>query len=150
LKKYLNGATKDDVTEVPFVLDASVTLGWCFRDEPRKMIDIVTDRLEADDQAHVPLIWWFEIRHAALMGLRRQRVTAAHVLDFLTTVKGANIVVTPLPVASIVFDLAERHRLSFYDAAYLELAQRESIPLATLDQALARAATAEGVPLIGA
>ena len=49
-----------------------------------------------------------------------------------------------------VFALAQRHRLTFYDAAYLELAQRERIPLATLDQAIARAAIAEGVPLIGA
>ena len=56
----------------------------------------------------------------------------------------------PIPNEYAVLDLAQRHRLSFYDAAYLELAQREGISLATLDQALARAATAEGVPLIGA
>jgi len=114
------------------------------------MIDVVTDRLEADEPAHVPLIWWFEIRHAALMGLRRHRVTAEHVLDFLATVNSVNIIVAPLPVASVVFALAQRHRLSFYEAAYLELAQRENIALATLDQALARAAVAEDVPLIGA
>jgi predicted nucleic acid-binding protein len=56
----------------------------------------------------------------------------------------------PLPVAGAVFVLARRHHLTFYDASYLELAMRERIALATLDQALARAAIAEGVPLIGA
>ena len=55
-----------------------------------------------------------------------------------------------LPSDDTLFSLAKRHRLTFYDAAYLELAQREGIALATLDQALSRAATAEGVPLIGA
>ena len=54
-----------------------------------------------------------------------------------------------LPKAEAVFALARRHGLTFYDAAYLELAMRERIALATLDQALARAAIAEGVPLIG-
>ena len=60
------------------------------------------------------------------------------------------IYIAPLPQTSAAFDLAQRHNLTFYDAVYLELAQRENIPLATLDQALVRAAIAEGVPLIGA
>ncbi len=135
---------------MPFVLDASVTLGWCFLDERQDLIEIVEDRLEGDDQAYVPLIWWFEIRQAALMGLRRKRVSIERVLDFLARVKRTEIVVASLPVSSAVFDIAQRHQLSFYDAAYLELAIREGIALATLDHALVRAATAEGVALIAA
>lgn len=141
---------KDGATDMPFVLDASVTLGWCFLDERQDLIEIVEDRLEGDDQAYVPLIWWFEIRQAALMGLRRKRVSIERVLDFLARVKRTEIVVASLPVSSAVFDIAQRHQLSFYDAAYLELAIREGIALATLDHALVRAATAEGVALIAA
>jgi predicted nucleic acid-binding protein len=55
-----------------------------------------------------------------------------------------------LPDAGAVFALAQRHQLTFYDACYLELAMRERIALATLDQALVLAATAESLPLIGA
>ena len=135
---------------MPFVLDASVTLGWCFRDEQQKLTDVVGQMLRGGENALVPLIWWFETRHAALMGIRRQRVTWEQVVDFLSQVDSALIHMAPMPNEFAVLDLARRHRLSFYDAAYLELAQREGIALATLDQALSRAATAEGVPLIGA
>jgi predicted nucleic acid-binding protein len=134
---------------MPFILDASVTLGWCFPDERQDLIRRVEDMLE-NDQAYVPLIWWFEIRQAALMGLRRQRVSIERALDFLAVVKKAEIVIAPLPASSVVFDLARRHQLSFYDAAYLELAQRENLALATLDHALVRAASAEGVAMIAA
>jgi predicted nucleic acid-binding protein len=134
---------------MPFVLDASVALGWCFLDERQDLIRRVEDMLESD-QAYVPLIWWFEIRQAALMGLRRQRVSLERVFDFLAVVKRTEVVVAPLPVSSVVFELARRHQLSFYDAAYLELAHRESLALSTLNHALVRAAAAEGVALIAA
>ncbi len=135
---------------MPFVLDASVSLGWCFRDEQQRLTEVVSELLRNGETALVPVIWWFEIRHAALMGIRRQRVTSEQVVDFLSQVNDALIQMTSIPSEYAVLDLAHRHRLSFYDAAYLELAKRENIALATLDQALARAAAAEGVPLIGA
>lgn len=135
---------------MPFVLDASVTLGWCFRDEQQDLINSVSMMLRGGEQARVPLIWWFEIRQAALTGLKRQRVTEERVVDFLAEVNRAPIAIDPLPPSSSLFKLARRHQLSFYDAAYLELAQREGIALATLDHALVRAASAENVPLIAA
>jgi predicted nucleic acid-binding protein len=135
---------------MPFVLDASVALGWCFRDEQQLVTDLVGEMFVGKQRALVPLIWWFEIRNAALSGIRRQRVTAQHVDAFLSRVSSAPIDLAPLPNEAGVWGLAHRHRLTFYDAAYLELAQREGIALATLDGALARAATAEGVALIGA
>jgi predicted nucleic acid-binding protein len=134
---------------VTFVLDASVTLGWCFLDEQQHLTEFVGKMLSEKQRALVPSIWWFEIRNAALSGIRRQRVTSEHVDTFLSRVARAPIEIAPLPAEQAVFALAHRHRLSFYDAAYLELAQRETIALATLDQQLARAAAAEGVPLIG-
>lgn len=71
-------------------------------------------------------------------------------MEVLARIDNAPIDFAPLPQDDVIFALATRHRLSFYDAAYLELAQSEAIALATLDQALARAATAEGISLIGA
>lgn len=135
---------------MPFVLDASVTLGWCFGDEQQRLTDVVNDMLEENEMALVPQIWWFEIRHAALMGIRRQRVTTERVDGFLQKIADAPIQLKALPDDRAVFDLAHRHRLSFYDAAYLELALRENVALATLDQALARAAATERVALITA
>jgi predicted nucleic acid-binding protein len=70
--------------------------------------------------------------------------------NWLATTMRAPISLDTLPSENAIFALAKRHRLTFYDAANLELAQREGVALATLDQALARAAAAEGVPLIGA
>lgn len=135
---------------MPFVLDASVTLGWCFQDEQQYLTAIVSVMLTDGARAKVPGIWWFEVRNAALTGIRRQRVSIKDVERFLSQISNAPIDRTAVPDDRPILELALRHRLTFYDAAYLELAQRENIALATLDQALARAATAEGVPLIGA
>lgn len=98
----------------------------------------------------MPAIWWFEIRNAMTTGLRRKRVTDQAVGSFLSDLLLLRIALDPIPADAELFALAERHRLTFYDAAYLELARREDCPLATLDDALARAAATEGVALIGA
>lgn len=134
-----------------FVLDASVTLCWCFKDESQQpAADHAAELLLGKGRALSPTIWWFEIRNAMLSGIRRNRVSEADVGSFLSDLSQLNLAVEDLPDDSDVFVLARRHNLTFYDAAYLELARREKIALATLDHALARAASAEGVPLIGA
>ncbi len=81
--------------------------------------------------------------------MRRGRITEASMTQSVAAIVNLPISIAPLPLEEAVFTLAHRNRLTFYDAAYLELAQREAIALATLDGALARAATAEGVALIG-
>ncbi|NVN85796.1 MAG: type II toxin-antitoxin system VapC family toxin [Rhodopseudomonas sp.] len=132
-----------------FVLDASTAVAWCF-DEANPIADFALD-LAKMIQPSAPAILWFELRNAALVGIRRGRITADRTVDLLARIERIRIEISPLPTApGAIFALANRHRLSFYDAAYLELAQREGIALATLDQALARAARAEAVPLIGA
>ena len=98
----------------------------------------------------MPAIWWFELRNVLLTGERRKGATPAQTDEFLEFVSTLRIYIDNLTNDHAVMALARRHRLTFYDAAYLELAQRESIPLATLDYALARAASAEGVALIAA
>ena len=133
-----------------FVLDASVTLCWCFEDEQSPVADQAFSLLRSDGEALVPILWWFEVRNVAMRGIRQKRVSQAEVTAFFLSLAVTPVALDELPNEIAVFHLAQRHNLTFYDAAYLELARRESIPLATLDQALARAAIAEGVPLIGA
>jgi predicted nucleic acid-binding protein len=134
---------------VPIVIDASVMVNWHFPDERSAEGEAVLRMLNRQS-AYVPAIWWFEIRNVLLLGERRGRSTREQAEQFLAFLRSLPIEVAELPDEAAVMDLARRHRLSFYDAAYLELAQQRSIALATLDQQLARAATAEGVPLIGA
>jgi predicted nucleic acid-binding protein len=132
-----------------FVLDASASLCWCFRDEQSSLADHGFALLLGGAEAIVPALWWFEIRNGVTLGLRKKRIDENEVAAFFGRLSEMLIFIAPLPATSDVFALAQRHNLTFYDAAYLELARRENVALATLDQALARAAVAEQVPLIG-
>lgn len=135
---------------MPFVLDASVLGCWCFQDENDPRADAAWDLLERDrESALVPLHWWFEIRNVALHGERRGRLAEDYTSHFFSILERFAIDHAPLPEHAAVLALARRHRLSFYDAVYLELAQREGIALATLDNELIKAAPLEGVRLIG-
>jgi len=132
---------------VPLVLDASIVGCWFFGDEQDPRAEAAWARL-AEDRAIVPLHWWFEIRNVCLLGERRSRATEAQTDEFLGELPRFAIDLDGLPDQRAVVDLARRHRLTFYDAAYLELALRKGIPLATLDKELVSAARAEGVSLV--
>jgi predicted nucleic acid-binding protein len=101
------------------------------------------------DQALVPTLWWFELRNALVVNERRGRITEQQTARFLRNVERLAITIDGTPDESGVLTLARRHRLTVYDAAYLELAVRNALPLATLDAMLATAARSEGVPLFG-
>jgi predicted nucleic acid-binding protein len=135
---------------VRFVLDASVAAAWCFHDEQDARADAAFALMQRDASALVPPLWWFEVRNAGLLGVRQKRITENEMTTFFSRLARMLIDIAELQEETPIFALAQRHRLSFYDAAYLELAQRQDIALATLDQALARAAVAENVALIGA
>ena len=99
-------------------------------------------------EVFVPPIWNLEVRDGLLMAERRSRITEDRLQERLQDL-------IKLPINSDTdsnledaFTLARTHRLSFYDATYLKLAMRRDIPLATLDNALDRAATAEGLPAL--
>ncbi|RYX93796.1 MAG: PIN domain-containing protein [Bradyrhizobiaceae bacterium] len=133
------------------VIDVSVMASWHFSDEFRVESHSLLDSLERQIRAvRVPGIWWFEIRQMLLKGERRRRATQLQTEQFLLFLRVLPIALVEDLDADAVLVLARRHQLSFYDAAYLELALRDNIALATLDQALARAAASEGVPLIAA
>ena len=132
-----------------FVLDASVAACWAFEDESHPLAELALERLRTEP-ALVPALWWFELRNVLVVNERRDRLTETVTAAFLRAVARLDIAIDRTPDSAAVLALARAHRLSVYDAAYLELAQRAAAPLATLDAALARAARDEGVALIGA
>jgi len=128
-----------------FVMDASITAAWCFPDEDASAATRAFDRI-VDETAIVPALWWFELRNVLLVGERRGRLNARQIDGFLRLLRDLPIAIDRSPDEAAIFDLARRHGLTFYDAAYLELARRGNA-LATLDRALLKAAEAEHVPL---
>jgi predicted nucleic acid-binding protein len=132
---------------VPYILDASIAACWYFGDEYDPRADKALQLL-ADDSALAPYHWWFEIRNVVVLGERRGRVSEQYTADFLQRLEMYPIELAMLPDGNTIFNLARQHSLTFYDAAYLELALRERLPLATLDKALIAAARAQRVSLI--
>jgi predicted nucleic acid-binding protein len=134
-----------------FVADASVTLSWCFEDEATPWTDGLLDRLRNGDQILVPAHWPTEVSNGLLMALRRKRIRPDRPALFWNELEILPVEVEP-PVlpdqAKAVLLLSEQHGLTVYDAAYLELAKRKGLPLATLDSALLKAAPLENVILI--
>lgn len=134
-----------------FVADASITLSWCFEDEATSWTDSLLDRLRNGDQIIVPAHWPTEISNGMLMALRRKRIQPDRPALFWDELAILPIEVEP-PLspdqAKTVLALGQQLGLTVYDAAYLELAKREGVPLATLDSALLKAAPFENVVLL--
>jgi predicted nucleic acid-binding protein len=131
------------------VLDGSVTLAWLFYDEKDPYADAIVGKLPALEML-VPRLWHLEIANVLLVGERRGRCTQADATTWLAFLGGLPIVVDAATEArawSGTIALGRQHGLTAYDAAYLELAMREGVPLATLDAKLKAAATAVGVAL---
>ena len=134
-----------------FVIDASATLPWCFADEATEMTNALLTRLKTGDEAIVPAHWPVEVANALLIAVRRRRIPSEDVQQFLEDLEVLPIRVdttTKNLVRTGVLPLAEQYELTVYDAAYLELAMRESLPLATLDNDMRKASRAAGVSLV--
>jgi predicted nucleic acid-binding protein len=135
-----------------FVLDASVAIAWCFDDESTPAAWALLDRLRAAP-GHVPALWALENGNILLGAERRRRITRARTTEFLEILGELDIRVDPdLPGRAFrdVLPLARERRLTTHDVAYLELAMRLGLPLATKDTALARAATALRIKTLAA
>ncbi len=133
-----------------FVLDCSVGMAWCFEDEADRYADAVLDRL-VEESALVPPLWPLEIANVLVVAERRRRLSKSDSARFLELVGALPIEVdTATPDPFHLLAVAREHGLSAYDAAYLALAMREGIPLATRDRALGKAARRCGVPLFAA
>lgn len=133
------------------VLDCSIVLAWVYGDETTELVRRVLDVLRQSG-AWAPGLWRLEVANVLEMGVRRKRHDSAFRDGTL-----ADLAQLPIQVDSetdqqawgATLRLAERHQLTLYDAAYLELALRRNLPLATLDADLRRAARSEKVELLG-
>jgi predicted nucleic acid-binding protein len=133
------------------VIDSSVAIAWCFPDEQDDYSQSVLDALSSE-RAIVPDLWHLEVANTLLVGERRKRSTQANTVTWLGFFASLPIAADDETTAHAFGDtlsLAREHNLSAYDAAYLELAMRRGLPLATLDDKLKAAAQAVGVPLYG-
>jgi len=136
---------------VSVVLDSSVTLAWLYSDELTDPVRQVLERVTAT-RAWVPTLWRLEVANSLHMAVRRKRIDAAFRDASLADLALLNIGTDPDTDAfawSMTLQLAQSHGLTVYDAAYLELAQRMALPLATLDEELRAAGRAVGIALLG-
>ena len=133
------------------VLDGSATLAWVYGDETTEAVSAVFEAVGSGG-AWVPALWRLEVANVLEMGVRRSRHDAAFRDATLTDLALLPIRLDPETdqhAWTATARLAARHSLTLYDVAYLELARRRDLPLATLDRELRVAAMAEGVPLLG-
>lgn len=139
------GATKR------LVLDASVAVAWCFPDEATAFTEGVLDVLASGTEALTPAIWPLEVANALLAGERRKRISVAQVTTVLQRIAELPISIDAVRLDTAfgqILSVARQEQLTEYDAAYLELALREGLPLATLDKGLRRAARDAGLALV--
>ena len=133
------------------VIDSSVTLAWVYSNETTSAVRHVL-QLVTTSGAWVPALWRLEVANVLETGTRRGRHNTAFrdaTLSDLGLLPVSTDSETEKHAWGDTLRLAERHRLTLYDAAYLELAKRRGLPLATLDRELRDAATKEDVSLLG-
>jgi predicted nucleic acid-binding protein len=132
------------------VLDASLTLQWFLEDEGGREYSLSVLASLSTKRAAVPVLWFYEVGNGLLMAHRRKRITLDMINGFLTRLKALPIDAEG-QVPSEILDLpalAQKHSLTNYDAAYLALAMRLNLPLATNDADLRRAAAAASIAMV--
>jgi predicted nucleic acid-binding protein len=133
------------------VLDPSIALSWYFEDERTAEADAVLDAV-VDQGAIVPSLWRLEVANGFQTAIRRKRIDAAFRDKALAELAAMEVTVdsdTDTHAWTTTLRLSDRFQLTAYDAAYLELAQRRRLPLASFDQQLCPAATVLGLTVLG-
>lgn len=134
-----------------FVVDNSVVMSWCFKDETNNYADTVLESL-TESAAVVPSIWTLEVVNVLLVAERQKRLGESDSIRFLTLLSQLPIFVEyerPEMMKELLA-LARSNNLSSYDASYLDLAMRKGFPIATLDKRLIEAAIRIDVPIFAA
>jgi predicted nucleic acid-binding protein len=133
-----------------FVVDNSVVMSWCLRDDAGPFADAVLGRLE-DCAALVPSVWPLELANTLLTAERRKLITESDAVRFISLLTKLPISIECDPQRNRMTELnslGRKHGLSSYDASYLSLAMKTGLPLATLDEKLKRSARRAGVALL--
>ena len=134
-----------------FVLDLSACMPWCCEDETTQALEQMLEWAMDGSVLHVPSLWVWEILNTVAVVIKRRRITADRGKEFVAQLSTLNIKIDQTsPIADFprLHSLANLHQLTAYDVAYLDLAKRLSLPLATRDQDLKRAAVGEGVQIL--
>jgi predicted nucleic acid-binding protein len=129
------------------VIDASVTLCWFFSAQSCALADNALTAARTD-LILVPGLWWYEVRNVLIVYERKRKIREADTRGFLHDLAQMTILIDRAHDEKEIMSLARIHKLTVYDASYLELAIRENAQLATLDSELVRAAKAEKVTLL--
>lgn len=133
-----------------FIVDCSIAVSWCFKDEATPVTEALLKRLP-DEPAFVPAIWHLELGNILVRDERRKRITAyqfAECLKFISTLPLHTDEETTSHAWNEIISLAHAEKLTTYDAAYLELAMRKGLPLATKDKDLIDAARRSGIAVL--
>lgn len=128
-----------------------MVVAWCFEDEATSLTEGVLDLLAKGTTIVVPTVWPLEVANAMLSAERKKRISVAQAAAFLRRVASFPISIDIMPIGRAfdqILSVGRQHELTAYDAAYLELALREALPLATLDDDLRRSANTAGVGLV--
>lgn len=134
-----------------YVVDCSIAMAWCFADESTEATAELLDRL-VDEAALVPGWWYVEVTNVIALAEKHNRITADATAEFLALIESLEIEIdteAPTRAFHYLLPLCRNHRLTSYDAIYLDLAVRRNLPLATLDESLRQAAEKVGVTLLG-
>ena len=130
------------------IVDTSVFMAHVFTDELSGYADRAM-QLAAKQRLIQPTIWWYELRNVLLVGLRRNRISTMRFDEVLSDVRRLTIDLDCNHDSHITITYAREYTLSIYDAAYLEVASRRRIPLATLDKKLKSVCQSLGVDTFG-
>ena len=140
------------VVPAAFVADASFTIPWVFGDESNRASEEAWQAMkEGKAVIHVPALWLWELTNVLVRNERRGRINSRQVSEFLRIAERLPIKISPVELPSVfanVPPMMRAHSLTAYDAAYLHLAKRSGLPLATLDEVLAAGARGEGIALV--
>ncbi len=134
-----------------FVIDNSVVMTWLFKDETSQYTDHILDRLEVST-GFVPSILPLEVCNVLLVAERKKRIGEADSTRFIALLTELPIIIEQEPPERMIkeiFALARKHKLSSYDASYLDLVMRKGLPIATIDKNLLAAAKRSKVPILG-
>lgn len=133
-----------------FVLDASIALKWFLEDETDRRYSLEVLSSLSEDSAIVPILWFYEVGNGLLMAHRRKRISSDQIENFLIHLKTLPIEVAQQfsPEILELPALAKAHNLTIYDAAYLALAIKSDLALATNDNALRKAAVSTGIKVL--
>lgn len=134
---------KEIIKTFDLVLDCSIAMSWCFEDEISDYAENIFNQFNDDGlKAIVPAIWAYEIANVLLVAERKKRLTHLKAIEFKEALNLLDIQIDNEGIqksSGSIYELAKETQLTIYDAAYLELAVRMNLPLATLDHDLARA-----------